>query len=104
MGLYFLTSNSIFKYLGVLAVLGSLMSFFLLSKTILGKKAEATSMLSLESCNKKLSEKLANRDFIYLLLVLGFFGRLDVFIFLVAVGSNFFAIIIIYQKFKANVT
>ena len=32
MGLYFLTGDSIFKSLGVLAVLGSLMSFILLNK------------------------------------------------------------------------
>ena len=104
MGLYFLTGDSVFKYLGVLAVLGSLTSFILLSKTILGKKADATAKFSLESCNKKISDQLANRDFIYLLLVLGFFDRLDVFILLTAVGSNFFAIFLIYQKFKANVT
>ena len=104
MGLYFLTGDSIFKYLGLLAVLGSLTSFIFLSKTILGKKAEATAKLSLDSCNNKILDQLANRDFIYLLLVLGFFIRLDVFIFLIAIGSNFFAIFLIYQKFKANVT
>ena len=103
MGLYFLTGDSIFKYLGLLAVLGSLTSFIFLSKTILGKKAEATAKLSLDSCNNKIADQLANRDFIYLLLVLGFFDRLDVFIFLTAAGSNFFAIYLIYQKFKANV-
>jgi 1L-myo-inositol 1-phosphate cytidylyltransferase / CDP-L-myo-inositol myo-inositolphosphotransferase len=32
MGLYFLTSNSAFKYLGMLAVLGSLTSLILLKK------------------------------------------------------------------------
>jgi 1L-myo-inositol 1-phosphate cytidylyltransferase / CDP-L-myo-inositol myo-inositolphosphotransferase len=103
MGLYFLTGDSIFKYLGLLAVLGSLTSFIFLSKTILGKKAEATAKLSLDSCNNKIADQLANRDFIYLLLVLGFFERLDVFIFLTAAGSNFFAIYLIYQKFKANI-
>ena len=104
MGLYFLTSNYIFKYLGMLAVLGSLTSFILLSKTILGKKADATAKFSLESCNKKISDQLANRDFIYLLLVLGFFDRLDVFILLTAAGSNFFTIFINYQKLKVSVT
>ena len=104
MGLYFLTGDSIFKYLGGLAILGSLTSFILLNKTILGKKTEATAKLSLESCNNKTLDQLANRDFIYLLLVLGFFGRLDVFIFLVAVGSNFLATFLIYQQFKANLT
>jgi phosphatidylglycerophosphate synthase len=56
MKLYFLTGDSIFKSLGVLAVLGSLMSFILLNKTILSKKVETTAKLYLESCNKKISD------------------------------------------------
>ena len=56
MGFYFLMGDSIFKYLGVLATLGSLTSFILLSKIILDKKAEATAKLALESCNKKISD------------------------------------------------
>jgi 1L-myo-inositol 1-phosphate cytidylyltransferase / CDP-L-myo-inositol myo-inositolphosphotransferase len=100
MGLYFSTGESIFKYLGMLAVLGTLMAFMLLSKTILGKKADATKKLSLESCNKKISDQLANRDFIYLLFVLALFDRLDAFILLTAAGSNFFAIYLVCQKLK----
>ena len=88
----------------MLAVLGSLTSFVLLSKTILGKKAEATAKLSQEYCNKKISDQLANRDFIYLLLVLAFFDRLDIFIFLTATGSNLFAIYLVCQKNKAAAT
>lgn len=102
MGLYFSTGESIFKYLGMLAVLGSLTAFILLSKTILGKKAEATKKISLESCNKTFSDQLANRDFIYLLFALALFSRLDAFILLTAAGSNFFAIYLVYQKFKTT--
>ncbi len=102
MGLYFSTGDSIFKYLGMLAVVGSLTSFILLSKTILGQKAEATMKLSLESFNKKISDQLANRDFIYLLLVLAFFDRLDFFILLTAAGSNLFVIYLVWQKKKAT--
>ncbi|MBL4664583.1 MAG: CDP-alcohol phosphatidyltransferase family protein [Nitrospinaceae bacterium] len=104
MGLYFSTGESIFKYLGMLAVLGSLTAFILLSKTILGKKAEATKKLSLESCNEKISDQLANRDFIYLLFALALFGRLDAFILLTAAGSNFFAIYLVCQKLKTTTT
>ena len=104
MGLYFSTGESIFKYLGMLAVLGTLMAFMLLSKTILGKKADATKKLSLESCNKKISDQLANRDFIYLLFVLALFDRLDAFILLTAAGSNFFAIYLVCQKLKNTAT
>jgi 1L-myo-inositol 1-phosphate cytidylyltransferase / CDP-L-myo-inositol myo-inositolphosphotransferase len=102
MGLYFSTGESIFKYLGMLAVLGSLSAFILLSKNILRKKAEATKKLSLKSCNEKLSDQLANRDFIYFLFAFALFGRLDAFILLTAVGSNFFVIYLIYQKFKTT--
>jgi 1L-myo-inositol 1-phosphate cytidylyltransferase / CDP-L-myo-inositol myo-inositolphosphotransferase len=104
MGLYFSTGESIFKYLGMLAVVGSLTAFILLSKTILGKKAEATEKLSPESCNKNFSDQLANRDFIYLLFALALFGRLDVFILLTAAGSNFFAIYLVCQKLKNTAT
>ena len=102
MGLYFSTGESIFKYLGMLAVLGSLTAFILLSKFILGKKAEATKKLSSESCNEIFSDQLANRDFIYLLFAFALFGRLDVFILLTAAGSNFFVIYLVYQEFKGG--
>jgi 1L-myo-inositol 1-phosphate cytidylyltransferase / CDP-L-myo-inositol myo-inositolphosphotransferase len=102
MGLYFSTGESIFKYLGMLAVLGSLTAFILLSQNILGGKADATEKLSFESCNKKFSDQLANRDFIYLLFALALFGRLGVFILLTAVGSNIFVIYLVCQKFKTT--
>jgi hypothetical protein len=68
----------------------------------LDKKGEVTAKLSMGFCNKKISDQLVNRDFIYFLLVFGLFDRLDVFILLTAVGSNFFAIFLICQKLKAN--
>ncbi len=102
MGLYFSTGESVFKYLGMLAVLGSLTAFILLSKTILRKKAEATEKPSLESCNENFSDQLANRDFIYLLFALALFGRLDAFILLTAAGSNLFVIYLVYQEFKTT--
>jgi hypothetical protein len=40
MGLYLSSGELIFKYLGMLAVLGSLTAFIMLSKNILRKKAE----------------------------------------------------------------
>lgn len=67
MGLYFSTGESIFVYLGVLAVLGNLAAFCQLSKTILGQKAEATQKVSLKSDSKNISDQLANRDFVYFL-------------------------------------
>ena len=104
MGLYFSTGESVFKYLGMLAVLGNIAAFVLLSKAILGKKAEATKKISFDTCSKKISDQLANRDFIYLLFALALFGRLDVFILLTAAGSNFFVIYLVYQEFKNTAT
>ena len=102
MGLYFSTGESIFVYLGVLAVLGNLAAFCQLSKTILGQKAEATQKVSLKSDSKNISDQLANRDFVYFLFALALFGRLDIFIILTAVGSNLFAIYLAYQKIKSS--
>jgi 1L-myo-inositol 1-phosphate cytidylyltransferase / CDP-L-myo-inositol myo-inositolphosphotransferase len=102
MGLYFSTGESIFKYLGMLAVLGNLAAFILLSKTILRKKAEATKKISFDSCSENFSDQLANRDFIYLLFALALFGRLDVFILLTAAGSISFVIYLVCQKFKTT--
>jgi hypothetical protein len=104
MGLYFSTGESIFKYLGLLAVLGNLTNFILLSKTILRKKAKATKKLPLESYSENFSDQLANRDFIYFLFALALFGRLDVFILLAAAGSNFLAIYLVCKKLKNRAT
>ena len=104
MGLYFSTGESIFKYLGLLAVLGNLTNFILLSKTLLRKKAKATKKLPLESYSENFSDQLANRDFIYFLFALALFGRLDVFILLAAAGSNFLAIYLVCKKLKNRAT
>jgi hypothetical protein len=104
MGLYFSTGESIFKYLGLLAVLGNLTNFILLSKTILRKKAKATKKLPLESYSENFSDQLANRDFIYFLFALALFGRLDVFILLAAAGSNFLAIYLVCKKLRNRAT
>jgi hypothetical protein len=101
-GLYFSTGESIFKHLGMLAVLGSLTAFILLSKFILSKKAEGTKKLSSDSCDEIFSDQLANRDFICLLFAFALFGRLDVFILLTAAGSNIFIIYLVYQEYKAG--
>lgn len=99
MGLFYSTEQTIFIYLGLLAVLGTLASFILISKTIIEGKAESD--ISPHCENKNFTDQLANRDFIYFLFILALFGRLDAFILLTAVGSNFFAIYLVYQKFRA---
>lgn len=102
MGLFYSTGDPVFKFLGLLAVSGSLVSFLLLGESILGKKAEATKNPLLKVDKKNISDHLANRDFTYFLFVLALFGRLDVFIFLTAIGSNIFAAYLGWQKFKVR--
>lgn len=102
MGLFSSTGDPVFIYMGMFAVVGSLVSFVFLSKTILGKKAEATKNASAETGKKEFSDHLANRDFTYFLFILALFGRLDIFIVLTAIGSNLFAVYLAWQKFQSS--
>jgi len=100
-GLYRSTGKNIFILLGALAVLGSLISFLLLSSSIIdGKKKHSENTSGLIS-KKDLTAKLANRDFIYLLSLMALIGRIDIFIFITAVGSNVFSSYLIYSRFKS---
>ncbi len=102
MGLLSSTGDPVYKYLGIVAVLGSLVSFILLSETILWKKSEASKGSLSKPSKKNFTDQLANRDFTYLLFALALFGRLDAFIFLTALGSNFLAAYLLFQKFQTN--
>lgn len=102
MGLFHSTGEPVFKYLGMFAASGSLAAFMLLSKTVLRKKAEATDKASTAFLKKDRVGQLANRDFVYFIFALALFGRLDAFIFFAAIGSNFFAAYLAWQKLQAN--
>lgn len=95
MGLFFQTGDPLYKLYGGLAVYGSLVSFMILGGIIVEKKQAAGQG---ETSKASLSDQLANRDFTYFLLVLAGMGRLDIFIILTAIGSNLFAIYLMYQK------
>ncbi len=99
MGLYQFTGQSIYKILGALAVLGSLISFLFMSSTIIDKKEKASSNVSGAKNKNNLSDKLANRDFIYFLFLMALIGRMDVFICVTAIGSNLFAGYLVYSRF-----
>ena len=95
MGLFFATGNPLYKLYGALAVFGSLTAFMILSGVIVKKKQEAGRG---ETSEANLTDQLANRDFIYFLLVMACIERLDIFILLAAVGSNIFAVYLMYQR------
>ena len=72
-----------------LAVFGGLVAFMILKGSIMKKKQAGGQGKTSET---NLTDQLANRDFIYFLLVMACIERLDIFILLTAVGANIFAI------------
>ena len=106
MGLYFSTGNSIYKILGILAVLGSAVSFALMcSEVVKGKSQASEGKKTKENSNGvDLTAQMANRDFIYLVFILAIVGQLWFFIAITAVGANVFASILVYTRFiKPNI-
>jgi 1L-myo-inositol 1-phosphate cytidylyltransferase / CDP-L-myo-inositol myo-inositolphosphotransferase len=97
MGLFFATGDPLYKLYGGLAVCGSLVSFMILSSIIVKNKQAAGEKKEFE---ENLIDKVANRDFIYFLLIMAFVGRLDLFILLTAIGSNVLAIYLISQHIR----
>jgi len=100
LGLYGSTDKSLFILLGSLAVLGSLICFILLSPKIVNSNSQNGHLNVFLDRNKGLADRLANRDFTYLLFVMALVGSLDIFIGLTALGANAFAGYLLYDKFK----
>ena len=100
MGLYQTTGQTVFIILGAFAVLGNLISFLFLSSSIIDEKKRRSGNTPGLIVKKDLTAKLANRDFIYLIFLMALIGRVDIFIFITAVGSNVFASYLIYSRFK----
>ena len=101
MGLYQSTGKDIFKLLAFLAVFGSLISFLVLSPSIINLKEKVSIKKSAFKVKNNLTNNLANRDFIYFLLLMAIIGRVDIFIYVTAFGSNIFAAYLIYSKIKS---
>jgi phosphatidylglycerophosphate synthase len=100
MGLYGSTDKSLYILLGSLAVLGSLICFIVLSPKIISSKSQCGNLKVFLERNKSLVDRLANRDFTYLLFIMALVGSLDIFIGLTALGANAFAAYLLYDKFK----
>ncbi|MBC8284999.1 MAG: CDP-alcohol phosphatidyltransferase family protein [Nitrospinae bacterium] len=95
-GIYFKTGEVIFLYLGGLAGLGGLLSFFLLSPILLDKRSPGKQLFHISE--PELAEKFANRDFIHFLLLVALVDQLEIFIAIAAVGANLFAGYLIYSR------
>ncbi|MGV7220862.1 MAG: CDP-alcohol phosphatidyltransferase family protein [Nitrospinales bacterium] len=106
MGLYFSTGNSIYKILGILAVIGSAVSFALMYSKVVKEKSQASEGKEAikNSGGFDLTAQMANRDFIYLVFILAIAGQLWFFISITAIGANVFAFILVYARFiKPNI-
>jgi len=90
MGLYFSTEQGIYKILGSVAVVGTLVSFALLHSAVIESKTRAAQGDS-EAAGSPVLDHLANRDFTYVLFALALIDQLPVFLILTAFGSNIFA-------------
>ena len=99
LGLYFSTGDPFYMLYGGLAVLGTLISFALLSRIIVEQKRAAEQGKTLKA---SLTDQVANRDFTYFLLIMACIDRLDIFIILTALGANVFAGILIYKWLRTT--
>ena len=101
MGLYQSTGDNIFVLLGALAVFGSLVSFLILSSSIIDKKEKVSANAVDLKKKNTLTDNIANRDFIYFLFFMSLIGRVDIFICITAFGSNIFAAYLTFSKIKS---
>ena len=96
-GAYFKSGETLFLYLGGLAGLGGLLSFFLLSPVLLEKRSPGKQLFHVSE--PELAERFANRDFIHFLLLVSLIDQLEIFIAVAAVGANIFAGYLVYSRF-----
>ncbi len=106
MGLFFSTENGIYKILGTLAVIGTLVSFALLQSSLIDSKMKATQGTPEQSGQEKedtsLVDQMANRDFVYFLFALALFDQLGIFLALTAVGSIVFALWLMFLRYRGT--
>ena len=93
-GVFDRTGESTYLYLGLLAGLGGLMAFFLLSPILLEKRSKQLFHIS----KPDLAEKFANRDFIHFLFLVSLVDQVEFFIVVAAVGANLFCGYLAYSR------
>ncbi len=97
LGLAKTMDRELYTYLGIIAAIGSLLSFFMLNALVTASKSTTTRDVS-ENPKPNLAEKMANRDFIHLLFLLTLFGRVEIFLWLTALGVTAFTLYLLYLK------
>lgn len=102
MGLFHARGEMTYLYLGGLAAFGSLICFLMLGSAIAEGKSQANFTLQENRDANAFIERLANRDFAYLLFALALFDRLDAFLWLTAIGVNFLALYLLFTRKKSN--
>ena len=81
------------NFMGLLTVL--------LNRRFIDEKEKVSTNVPDLKVKKNLTDSLANRDFIYFLFLMAIIGRVDIFIFITAFGSNIFAAYLTYFKIKS---
>jgi phosphatidylglycerophosphate synthase len=100
MGLFHISNEVIFIYLGLMAALGSLIAFLMLRATIIDDKSKANSISKEEQKNTDFIKKLANRDFTHFLFLLALVNQLEIFIWMTAIGVNLLAVFLLFSKLR----
>jgi len=104
LGLAKTMDRELYTLLGIIAALGSLLSFFMLNALITAGKSTAARSSSGKSGKPKpnLAEKMANRDFIHLLFLLALFGRVELFLWLTAIGVTVFTLFLVFLRMRPS--
>ncbi len=100
LGLYRAYDDALYLWLGGLSVLGSLTAFFLLWRDIVAGKEQAAQPSNETGRTQDFVDRLANRDFTYLVLVMACIGKMEIFLGLTALGSNALAVYLLFNRLK----
>ena len=92
------SGDNLYAILGLVAVIGSIISFVFMSSLISESKSpERHDSISMDK-RRMIQDKIANRDFIFILFLLALIDRTEIFIWLAAIGANAFALYSLYAR------
>ena len=101
-GLTRASGDNLYAILGIVSVLGSIISFVFMNALISESKSpERPDSISMDK-RRKIQDKIANRDFIFILFLLALIDKTEIFIWLAAIGANVFALYSIYARYFAK--
>jgi phosphatidylglycerophosphate synthase len=102
MGLFHTHGAVVYIVLGALAAIGSLISFLMIGAAVTAGKAQANAVDAKNSKKSDFVDKLANRDFTHFLFVLALIDRLDVFLWLTAIGVNLLSVYLLFLRRRSS--